>query len=579
MSPLSPAEGDALAAALADPRPRRALAAMATFYDAFRADPHGMVPWVRTHRPALEAYVARVDLAAKHRGEVAAFHAHVLLLDLVYRHPDLPAHLATGAPLATPVPDDEVAGVPRLADTGHRLEPGTDGTRWPKAMTDLLAGRAEEAAALLVLLDPGDAGDHRGLALAVRALAEARRGDIAMARRLADAARRTPVSEDVAKDVGLLLGGIDGIDGIEAPAPSPRPMPVAASPRPRPAAPTPVWLSAGRSWPAGPLVALVLAGVLLGLLAFRLAPSGSPSDTRPDPGPPSAEIAALADRIGLTAQGRRIFYAARPALVTASVVRAQCRDVSDRPDDAWAGCYGGENGIAIYAPSDPRLARSTVQTAAHELLHAVFDQLDADERARVTRLLARATDGLAPGNPVRARIDASSRRDERNRPSEQFAYLGTEVMPAGGLAPALEAVYGRYLTDRAALVRNSRRAVKVLEDARDEVVALETRNVRLRVQYEQDRADYAQLRTLYDEYRKKQREVAGDPSQQIEVGWATDGGQPVMRPLAEAVAFLADDLVRRAADLDTRRTDLAKRDARAARLRADAENLIAQATG
>ncbi len=576
MSPLSPAEGDALAAALADPRPRHALAAMAAFYDAFRADPHGMVPWVRTHRPALEAYVARVDLAAKHRGEVAAFHAHVLLLDLVYRHPDLPAHLATGASLATPIPADEVAGATRLADTGHRLEPGADGTRWPKAMADLLAGRAEEAAGLLVLLDPGDAGDQRGLALAVRALAEGRRGDVAMARRLSDAARRTPVSEDVAKDVGLLLGGIDG---IEAPAPSPRPMPVAASPRPRPAAPTPVPLSAGRSWPAGPPVALVLAGVLLGLLAFRLAPSGSPSDTRPDPGPPSAEIAALADRIGLTAQGRRIFYAARPALVTASVVRAQCRDVSDRPDDAWAGCYGGENGIAIYAPSDPRLARSTVQTAAHELLHAVFDQLDADERARVTRLLARATDGLAPGNPVRARIDASSRRDERNRPSEQFAYLGTEVMPAGGLAPALEAVYGRYLTDRAALVRNSRRAVKVLEDARDEVVALETRNVRLRVQYEQDRADYAQLRTLYDEYRKKQREVAGDPSQQIEVGWATDGGQPVMRPLAEAVAFLADDLVRRAADLDTRRTDLAKRDARAARLRADAENLIAQATG
>lgn len=515
---------------------------------------------------AVEAQVLRPDLPERQRAEVAATGARVLLLGLLARHPDLPRHLATGTALASPLPAAETAGAARLAEAGYRLLPAADSTQWPRAMALLLDGRADEAADLLVLLDP-HGGDDRALALAVRGLAERRRGDEGLATRLADAARRTPVRADVTDGLSLLLAGLGDptVVRVATAAPAHQPTPPAAAP--------PVRRS---SSPLRLVVPAALVAVLLGLLLVRIDLPGPSSAHDPRPGPPpGAAVVALADRAHLTAEGRRVFYAARPVLVSGAAAQARCRDVSDRPGDAWAGCYDSRAGIVVSAPADPRLARSTVQTATHELLHAVFDQLGDEERDRVTRLLAAEVCRLPRDAAVRKGIDTSSRRDERNRPSEEFAYLGTEVMPRGGFAPALEAVYARYLTDRAAVVRNSRRALAVLQDAWDEVGRLESRHVRRQAQYDLDRADYAQLRGLYENYRAQLR--AGGDTSGIRVGWSTDGAPPVMRPLGEAVTVLSADLRRRAADLRSRRAALSQEAARAARLRADAQNLTAAA--
>ncbi|MFX7739810.1 hypothetical protein ABTJ99_20740, partial [Acinetobacter baumannii] len=55
-------------------------------------------------------------------------------------------------------------------------------------------------------------------------------------------------------------------------------------------------------------------------------------------------------------------------------------------------------------------------------------------------------------DPVRRQIDWSVGDHEESRDTELFAYLGSQAWPDGGFDPALEDNYGRYFTDRAALV-------------------------------------------------------------------------------------------------------------------------------
>ena len=188
---------------------------------------------------------------------------------------------------------------------------------------------------------------------------------------------------------------------------------------------------------------------------------------------PAQDAVALADQMFLTDEGRSVFFEMQPEILDAEGIEETCPDVAPgRPvEQGWypAGCFmattvGGTQTIGrihILRPADPRFAEQMVTTGAHELLHAVYAQLGESERAFVDGLVADEAARIPADDLVLAQIASSTGGDERSRSTEQFAYLGSQVMPDGGFAPELEAIYARTFTDRPALVDVYRRTTGI----------------------------------------------------------------------------------------------------------------------
>ena len=172
------------------------------------------------------------------------------------------------------------------------------------------------------------------------------------------------------------------------------------------------------------------------------------------PPDPDAEVAALADSMFLTPEGRALFYQTRPRVSDVDEIAEVCADGKVLPDDLYhAGCYLGSDRIFILREAGP--GATMVTTAAHELLHAVYRRLGDGERARIDALVTAEMARIPAGDPIHAQVEASVGDSRTAWPDERFAYLGTQI--ATPFDADLEAFYARYFTDRralAALYRN-----------------------------------------------------------------------------------------------------------------------------
>lgn len=167
------------------------------------------------------------------------------------------------------------------------------------------------------------------------------------------------------------------------------------------------------------------------------------------PPDPDAEVAALADRMQLTAEGRLVFYDAQPAIVDAAEIARVCTDGEELPDGLYhAGCYLGTD--RIFLLREPR-APQVVVTAAHELLHAAYRRLSDAERTGIDALVTVEMARVPMSDPVHEQIEASVGGHPDARPDERFAYLGSQVVLDGGFAADLEAIYARWFEDRESL--------------------------------------------------------------------------------------------------------------------------------
>jgi len=214
-------------------------------------------------------------------------------------------------------------------------------------------------------------------------------------------------------------------------------------------------------------VVLVPAIAAAGFLGLSTLPSDAAWQQITNP--MSAEMEHLAERIGFSEEGRALFADSGPQLLDSAEFLDTCVTVEDgtdagaddgiedEPNDgqlATVGCYYGNGAgfgqIAIFRPTDDRLADQTVVTAAHEFLHAVYAQLPPDDRAVLDPLLETRWSLVPADDPIQASLTSSVGAVGENRATEQFAYLGSEIADAGD--PALEAFYAPYFVDRQAVV-------------------------------------------------------------------------------------------------------------------------------
>lgn len=158
----------------------------------------------------------------------------------------------------------------------------------------------------------------------------------------------------------------------------------------------------------------------------------------------SSEIATIADKAELSDYGRFIFYASEPEISDSSTFNTRC----DRQEAATAilGCYTSQR-IFLYRITNKELEGIEEVTAAHEMLHAVWQRLSDGERYNLGVLLEEAYEKVKTPE-LEERMAYYQRRQPGEMENELHSILGTE---AENLSDDLERHYRKYFKDRHAI--------------------------------------------------------------------------------------------------------------------------------
>lgn len=255
------------------------------------------------------------------------------------------------------------------------------------------------------------------------------------------------------------------------------------TPTPRPPVPP-------RRWPLvlGIVSTLLIVGVVVVLSPWDRQRGQWIQDqltvlTQPSP----SDITAIADATGMSDHGRLIFLASTPEVEDADAFNADCK-VESR---GTLGCFDGSD-IYIYRVTDPRLRGTIEVTAAHEMLHAAYQRLSAEERTRVDALVAEAVKALPPDDPAFADL-ASYPKSEW--PDEWHSRLGSEF---AGLPAALETHYARYFSDRPKVLALAKTSTAALRDLETQLSDLQARADALSAEIETRTAAYDDALAAYD---------------------------------------------------------------------------------
>ncbi|MGV8978303.1 MAG: hypothetical protein ACOH17_09685 [Cellulomonas sp.] len=300
---------------------------------------------------------------------------------------------------------------------------------------------------------------------------------------------------------------------------------------------------------------------------------------------PTAEAVALADAAHLSAEGRAIFYATEPAVLDAKAFAGRCTHLSETEvrGEGAVGCYiGGANRIFVYEPADPRLRGYVVETTAHETLHAAWATLPAAQRDRLIRPLEAAVAPLPADSTLRKELAESVGTHVENRPTEMFAYVGTLLWRNGGLDPELETVYGRFLTDRPALIAVHTAAEALLDEMNATIQAASNAlavsvgtAAHERAQQAADAASVAYYQQVYEAKAAQVAAMRPAERERLRLSWTWwDGTDLPMAPAEQTLAVAAALLTRDQADLSQRLTTVTAAEAAAAAERVRIQALI-----
>lgn len=160
---------------------------------------------------------------------------------------------------------------------------------------------------------------------------------------------------------------------------------------------------------------------------------------------PSVRIAEIAERASLRDVGMFYFYASQPVMDGTQAFNSFCGRREEK--SAILGCYDGHR-IYIYDVTDERLQGVEEVTAAHEMLHAVYDRMSKDERAKLVPLLDAEFAKLNTGE-LKERMEYYDRNEPGQHHNELHSIIATE---ASDISPELEKHYAKYFNNRQTVV-------------------------------------------------------------------------------------------------------------------------------
>ncbi|MFY9227837.1 MAG: hypothetical protein WAO28_00720 [Candidatus Microsaccharimonas sp.] len=154
-----------------------------------------------------------------------------------------------------------------------------------------------------------------------------------------------------------------------------------------------------------------------------------------------ANVLALEDRIEYSDQGKFYFRATQPKLSGSKDFNLGCP--RQEPGSPILGCYT-DGRIFIYDITDNQLDGIEEVTAAHEMLHAVWERMGDSEQQRIGKLL-RAAYAKIDDPDLKERMDYYNRTEPGEFENELHSIIGTET---GNLGTELDTYYAKFFKDR-----------------------------------------------------------------------------------------------------------------------------------
>lgn len=164
--------------------------------------------------------------------------------------------------------------------------------------------------------------------------------------------------------------------------------------------------------------------------------------------PPSA-IATLASQDTMTSYAREIFYINYPQLMSLNRFYLYCPN-KDPSQSIVLGCYhGDEDGIYLLKVTDPTLYGLEQVTAAHEMLHGIYDRLSSSVRNNLDHMLMNYYLHDLKNPVVKAQIAIYKKTEPGYVENEMNSTFGTECK---NLPPSLNNYYRQFFTNRLEVV-------------------------------------------------------------------------------------------------------------------------------
>lgn len=201
---------------------------------------------------------------------------------------------------------------------------------------------------------------------------------------------------------------------------------------------------------------------------------------------PTSEIERIAQRTTMNDTGTFYFYASKPSIEGAQTFNSSCQRKEE--SSAILGCYTN-NRIFVYDVSNAQLDGIKEVTAAHEMLHAVYQRMSPTEKDRINTLLEAEYAKLQNDENLSERMAFYARTEAGERDNELHSILGTEVLE---LNSELEEHYAKYFTDRKSLATLYSKYAEVFDGLKAKADSLSSQLKELGETIESETAEYNQ---------------------------------------------------------------------------------------
>ncbi len=153
---------------------------------------------------------------------------------------------------------------------------------------------------------------------------------------------------------------------------------------------------------------------------------------------PTQPVESIVGRTELTDKGKFMFYATRPEVLNSEQFNSSCpRQEAGSP---ILGCYTAADRIYMYNVTDKQLDGMKEVTAAHELLHAVWQRTSESDKKHIGGLLETAYKSMN-NQALKTRMEYYERTEPGEFINELHSILGTET---ANLGSELEAYYTQF---------------------------------------------------------------------------------------------------------------------------------------
>lgn len=161
---------------------------------------------------------------------------------------------------------------------------------------------------------------------------------------------------------------------------------------------------------------------------------------------PSSQVADIREDLDLTPYGELLFNASQPELQVADEFNDSCQQHQET-NNPVIGCYASQR-IFIYDIKNEKLNGIEETTAAHELLHAVYERMSDNERKEIDAEIRKVLRTVITPE-LEERLEHYKKTEPGQKYNELHAILGTEFPK---LSDALERHYSKYFESRDKIV-------------------------------------------------------------------------------------------------------------------------------